>query len=76
MSFLHKYRTSKLGPDIELGPQARARSAAFQRHDSYEEIDKGGQAQHHELLRHKDAFGRSPDLRSVIIEDMTPTTDD
>ena len=76
MSILHKYRTSKFGPDIESGPQARACTAAFQHHDSYEEIDKGEQTQHHDLLRHKDAFGRSPDLRSVKSKDMITTTDD
>lgn len=81
MAFLYKFRTPIFRPDIELGRQARARGAAFQHHDSYEEVpldlpaDKGEQAQHHDLLKHKDAFGRSPDLRSVTIRNMITTTD-
>jgi hypothetical protein len=72
MDFLHKYRTSKFRPDIELGPPTRARSSAFLRRGSYEEVplglpaNKDEQAREHDLLRHKDAFGRSPDLKSVI----------
>jgi hypothetical protein len=79
MAFLCKFRTPVFRPDIELGPQARARGAAFQYHDSYEEVpldlpaDKGEKAQHHDLLKHKDAFGRSPDLRSVTIRNMITT---
>jgi hypothetical protein len=77
MPLLHKYRISEFRPDIELGPQMQARSAAYQERDSYEAVplgfpaDKEEQAQHHDLVRHKDAFGRSPDLRSVIITYMT-----
>lgn len=52
-----------------LGRQTRARSAASQYHDACEEVplgssaDREEQAHHHGLLKHKDAFARSPDLR-------------
>jgi len=81
MDFLKKYRTPKFRPDIELGPQTRARNSTFLRRGSYEEVplglpaNKDGQVREQDLLRHNDAFGRSPDLRSVIYHEPN-TTDD
>jgi hypothetical protein len=76
MAFLHKYRNHKFRPDIELGSRTRTRSAGI-----YEEVRLGSsaddveKAQHHDLSRHKDAFGRAPDMRQVIVNEHDTTAD-